>query len=60
TTPWALAKDVNNFARLQEVLYNLLEGIRFLGVLLKPFMPETSESIRSQINSEFNTFDTLV
>ncbi|MDY5627840.1 MAG: methionine--tRNA ligase [Clostridia bacterium] len=59
TTPWALAKDVNNFARLQEVLYNLLEGIRFLGVLLKPFMPETSESILSQINSEFNTIDTL-
>ncbi|MBC8595504.1 methionine--tRNA ligase [Qingrenia yutianensis] len=59
TEPWALAKDESKTDRLKEVLYNLLEGIRFIGVLLKPFMPDTSESILLQINSEFNTVDTL-
>ncbi len=59
TEPWAIAKDESKTDRLKEVLYNLLEGIRFIGVLLKPFMPDTSESILLQINSEFNTVDTL-
>ncbi len=59
TAPWVLAKDEANHKRLQTVLYNLLEGIRFVGVLLKPFMPKTSENILSEINSEFNTINTL-
>jgi methionyl-tRNA synthetase len=45
TMPWALAKDEEKKARLGTVLYNLLEGIRFIAVLLKPFMPETSDKI---------------
>ena len=59
TMPWALAKDEAKLPRLQTVLYNLLEGIRFVGVLLKPFMPETAENILKEINSSFNTVDTL-
>jgi methionyl-tRNA synthetase len=43
TMPWALAKDEDKKARLGTVLYNLLESIRFIAVLLSPFMPETSE-----------------
>lgn len=41
--PWELAKT--NEARLQEVIYNLLELLRHLGVALWPVMPETSEKI---------------
>ena len=48
--PWALAKDEANKERLGTVLYNLLESIRYIAILLSPFMPETSEKILSQIN----------
>ena len=59
TMPWALAKDEEKKARLGAVLYNLLEGIRFVAVLLKPFMPETSDKILEQIGTDVNTLDSL-
>jgi methionyl-tRNA synthetase len=42
TKPWELAKDDAQAERLDFVLYSLAEGIRFLALLLYPFMPETS------------------
>ncbi len=59
TMPWALAKDEEKKARLGTVLYNLLEGIRFIAVLLKPFMPETSDKILEQIGTDINTLESL-
>ncbi len=59
TMPWALAKDEEKKARLGTVLYNLLEGIRFIAVLLEPFMPETSVKILEQIGTNVNTLDSL-
>lgn len=59
TTPWVLAKDEENKERLQTVLYNLAETIRFIGVLLTPFMPETSAKIISQLGTDENTFESL-
>ena len=59
TMPWALAKDEEKKARLGTVLYNLLEGIRFIAVLLKPFMPDTSDKILEQIGTDVNTLDSL-
>ena len=50
-TPWILAKDENLKDRLETVLYNLLESIRVCGLFLSPFLPETSEKIKSQINN---------
>lgn len=51
TSPWVLAKDEEQSARLGTVLYNLLETIRFIGVALEPFMPETSEKILDEIGA---------
>ncbi len=51
TMPWALAKDETQQARLKTVLSNLMEAIRYIGVLLLPFMPDTSASILEQINA---------
>ncbi len=51
TTPWALAKDEAQKERLNTVLYNLLECVRLLGVMLTPIMPESCEKIKSQLNS---------
>ncbi len=50
TMPWALAKDEAQKARLEAVLYNLLECIRILATLLFPICPESSEKITAQIN----------
>jgi methionyl-tRNA synthetase len=43
--PWALAKDPEQQERLATVLYNLLESIRIIALLVAPFMPETGEKI---------------
>ena len=59
TMPWALAKDDDKKARLGTVLYNLLESIRFIAVLLKPFMPSTSDAIFSQINCNIDSLESL-
>ena len=54
TTPWILAKDESLSDQLQTVLYNLLESIRVCANMLKPYLPETSEKILKQINSDDN------
>lgn len=59
TAPWALAKDESKKSRLGTVLYNLLESIRFVAVLLSPFLPETSEKILAQINTDIKDYDSL-
>lgn len=59
TMPWALAKDEGKRARLGTVLYNLLEGIRYIAVLISPFMPETSDKIFGQMNCTDKDYSTL-
>jgi len=48
--PWQLAKDDANHARLDGVLYNLVDGLTALAVALAPFMPETAPRILSALN----------
>lgn len=45
--PWELAKT--DQVRLGEVIYNLLETLRHLALMLYPVMPETSEKIFSAL-----------
>lgn len=59
TTPWVLGKDETKKDRLATVLYNLLESIRIAAVLLKPYLPETSEKILNQLNTEKRDYDTI-
>ena len=59
TAPWALAKDEAQKERLGTVLYNLLEGIRFISVLISPFMPETGKAIQGQIGAQLDTYESL-
>ena len=62
TMPWALAKDEAQEARLETVLYNLVEAITIGASLLESFMPETSAKILAQLQTtkrslgEMNTF----
>lgn len=59
TEPWVLAKDPEKKDRLATVLYNLLEAIRFGGVLLASFMPETSEKILDMLGTKERSLESL-
>ncbi|NTW71856.1 MAG: methionine--tRNA ligase [Eubacteriaceae bacterium] len=61
TTPWVLGKDPEKRERLSSVLNNLLETLRYVCVMLEPFMPETAEKIHSRlaIPDEFLSWDSL-
>ena len=58
TTPWILAKDETKKGRLETVLYNLLESIRICAIFLSPFLPDTSEKIFNQLNTQNRTYET--
>ncbi len=49
TAPWKL-KDSDK-KRMGEILYNLLEAIRCIGILMQPFVPESAKKILTQISS---------
>ena len=46
--PW----EIKSRNELGGVLYNLLESLRFIAILLQPFMPETAGKILEQIGLE--------
>lgn len=50
--PWTLAKDPAQQERLATVIYNLLEAIRLLALLVSPFMPTTGEKILTIIGCD--------
>ena len=52
TMPWALARDESNRERLGTVLYNLAESLRYIAVLISPFMPNTPLRIFEQLGIE--------
>ena len=57
--PWVLFKDEQKQDELDYVLYQLLETIRYVGVLLKPFIPQTSARILNQIGVTDDSFESL-
>ncbi len=50
--PWKLEGK-----ELESVLYNLLESIRAISVLLYPFIPETSEKIAKKLGTKITTLE---
>ncbi len=59
TQPWVLGRDEANKDRLNQVLYNLVETVRFIAVMLEPFMPVTAEKIYKLTKVEDTSFDSL-
>ncbi len=59
TTPWVLAKDESKTDRLKTVLYNLLESIRISTILLRAFIPGTTERIFNMLNTKKIEFTDL-
>ncbi|HEX6457244.1 MAG TPA: class I tRNA ligase family protein, partial [Solirubrobacterales bacterium] len=52
TKPWELAKDEADPERLDEVLYNLVEGLRVTTLLLVPYLPQTTETLLAALGEE--------
>ena len=52
TGPWNLAKTDEGKERLKTVMYNSAESLRVLGILLNPFMPQSTESLMKQLGIE--------
>jgi methionyl-tRNA synthetase len=48
TAPWELAKQ-GNTGRLEQVVYTVLEALRWIGVMIWPFMPGKADALREQL-----------
>ncbi len=59
TMPWVLAKDEAKQERLKTVLYNLTEGITIGASLLASFMPETSQRILTELNTDKRNWEDM-
>jgi len=59
TMPWVLAKDESKKDRLGTVLYNLAEALRYVSVLISPFMPNTPNKIFAQLGIKEEELKTL-
>jgi methionyl-tRNA synthetase len=49
TTPWVLARNEEQFGRLYEVLYNLVETLRIVSVLVSPVLTKAPIQIQEQL-----------
>ncbi len=52
TKPWELAKDDSQGERLDQVLYNLTEGVRVLTLALLPYVPESADKLLAALGEE--------
>ena len=50
--PWSLAKDSGARERLDTIIYNLLEALRVIAVLITPFMPDAAGDILRRLGIE--------
>lgn len=56
--PWLLAKDDANKSRLGTVLYNLAEMLRYVGVLLSPYLTNVPTKVFEQLGITDDTLKT--
>lgn len=54
TAPWTLTKKSENKTKLNSILFNSIETIRFISTMLLPIMPTSSKQIFNQIGLEIN------
>ena len=47
--PWKLSKDENQKDRLSTVMYNLVDSLYKIAVVISPFMPETGQKMIDQL-----------
>ncbi len=61
TKPWVLAKDDLSKKELNSILYNLVESLRHIGILLSPILINSSKQLFDQLNIplDLQTWDSL-
>lgn len=61
TTPWTLAKDESKKDELDTVLYNLVESLRIIAVMISPMLHVTAKKIFEQLNTpqELKTYESV-
>ena len=61
TTPWALAKSEDDKEKLESVMYHLVDNLRKIAILIRPFMEITSNKMFEQLNikEELRTWDSI-
>ena len=53
TAPWALAKE-DKMTECGQVLYNVLEAMRYIAILIYPYCPNIAADVLSQLDEEKN------
>jgi methionyl-tRNA synthetase len=53
--PWTLAKSPADRPKLEHIIYNLLEALRVISILIAPFMPKSAVKIMEQIGIKDET-----
>ena len=53
TAPWTLAKE-EKMTECGQVLYNVLEAMRFIAIMIYPYCPNIAADILTQLNEEIN------
>ena len=59
TAPFKLVKDETQTARVGAILHNCLESIRVAGQLIAPFMPESSDRLRTALGLDQEVWNDL-
>ena len=54
TAPWVLAKNEEDLPKLASVMANLAESLRFIAVMLQPFMTSAPKQIAEQLGLDSN------
>ncbi len=57
TAPWQLAKDPEKSGELQTTLRSLAEGLRVVGVLLTPYIPESTAKLLDALGAPDTSLD---
>ena len=52
TAPWVLAKTQETNEKLKAVMFNLADSLRRIAIMVKPYIPETSNKILQQLGLE--------
>lgn len=61
TQPWVLAKDESKQAELGSVMYHLAETLRYISIMIQPFMTQTPKKMWEQlgINKSLTTWKSM-
>ncbi|MGO4890205.1 methionine--tRNA ligase [Anaerobacillus sp. MEB173] len=61
TQPWILAKSPESLQQLGSVMYHLAESLRYISILIQPFMTETPKKMWQQlgISNEITAWESM-